>query len=36
MAAGMKPHVDAAHDLTGAARRVVLLEHLHGELQVLG
>ena len=36
MAAGMQAHMDAAHDLAGAARRVVLLEHLHGELHVLG
>ena len=34
--AGMQAHMDAAHDLAGAARRIVLLEHLHGELQVLG
>ena len=36
VAAGMQPHVNAAHDLAGAARRVVLLEHLHGELHILG
>ena len=35
VAAGMQAHMDAAHDLAGAARRVVLLEHLHGELHVL-
>ena len=34
--AGMQAHMDAAHDLAGTARRVVLLEHLHGELHVLG
>ena len=35
MAPGMEPHVDAAHDLSRAARRVVLLQHLDRELHVL-
>jgi hypothetical protein len=35
MAAGVQPHVDAAHDLAGAAGRIVLLDHLHRELHVL-
>ncbi|HEV3162263.1 MAG TPA: hypothetical protein VGZ89_20085 [Xanthobacteraceae bacterium] len=35
MTAGVQPHVDAAHDLAGAARRVMLLDHLHRELHVL-
>src|SRR5262249_30188179 len=35
VAAGMQAHVHAAHDLTRAAGRVVLLEHLHLELHVL-
>jgi hypothetical protein len=35
MTAGMQPHMDAAHDLPGAARRVMLLDHLHRELHVL-
>ena len=36
MASGMEPHVHAAHDLAGAARRVVLLQGLDRELHVLG
>src|SRR5258707_9185949 len=35
VAAGMEPHVHPAHDLAGATRRVVLLDHLHLELHVL-
>ena len=35
VAAGMETHVHAAHDLPGAAWRVVLLDHLHLELHVL-
>src|SRR5262249_1469573 len=34
-AAGMQAHVHAAHDLAGAARRVVLFDHLHLKLHVL-
>src|SRR5262249_16929059 len=33
--AGMKTHVHAPHDLAGATRRVMLLDHLHLELHVL-
>ena len=35
VAAGMQTHVHAAHDLPRALRGVMLLEHLHLELQVL-
>ena len=35
VAAGVQAHMHAAHDLAGAARRVVLLEDLHLELHVL-
>src|SRR5689334_20661373 len=35
MAAGVQPHVDAAHDLAGAARRFVFLDRLHPELHLL-
>ena len=35
VAAGMQPHMDAADDLAGAPGRVMLLDHLHGELHVL-
>ena len=35
MAAGMQAHMHAAHDLTGATRGVMLLDHFHLELHVL-
>src|SRR5260370_2684593 len=36
VAAGMQTHMHAAHDLSRSARRIVLLENLHGELQIPG
>ncbi len=35
VAAGVQPHVDAAHNLAGAARGVVLFDDFHLELHVL-
>src|SRR6516165_8144422 len=35
MTAGMQTHVHAAHDLSGSAWRIMLLEDLHRELQIL-